>query len=164
MRTATGNNAVYTVAVEWNNSATRGGIRALTGFLFGFPKALSLHFNHDGAHGPSRLSMSSYFSVVRQTWRACPSVFVGLCSLKSLGECLGVISASPPPFPPPSSLSLPGRLSASLGLGVYMDEGETWLKQAVELTPSPCGERGRLVRRGWTVRLYHESNEKGWEK
>lgn len=110
MRAATGNNAVSTAAVEWNNSATRGGIRALTGFLFGFPKALSLHFNHDGAHGPSRLSMSSYFSVVCQTWRACPSVFVGLCSLKSLGECLGVISASLPasllPLSPRSALSL----------------------------------------------------------
>lgn len=112
VRAAIWNAAFCTAAVKWNIFATRGGMRTVTGFLLGFPKAVSLHFNNDGAHGPSWLSMSTYFCVVRQTWGACPSVFVGLCSLKSQGECLGVISTYPlpashlPRLSPRSALSL----------------------------------------------------------
>lgn len=80
-----------------------------------------------GRIGPSWLSMSSYFCVVRQTWRACPSVFVGLCSLKSLGECLGVISASP------LSVSLLPHLSHRSALSL------TW-------TRSLYGWRGNVIK------------------
>lgn len=111
-----------------------------------------------GRIGPSRLPMSSYFGAVRQTWRACPSVFVGLCSLKSLGECLGVISASClpasllPHLSPRSAFSLTWTRSL-YGWRRNMIKTSSWAD-----SKSCWGGGGR-----WAVRLHHESNEKGLE-
>lgn len=88
-------------------------MRLRVSFSFNFPKLCVSISITAGCSGPPRQSMSLHFTVVFQTWRACPSMFVGLCSFKSLGECAGVISAS---------LFLSGL---PLGLLVYMDEGGT---------------------------------------
>lgn len=112
-----------------------------------------------GRIGPSWLPMSSYFCAVRQTWRACPSVFVGLCSLKSLGECLGVISASClpasllPHLSPRSALSLTWTRSL-YGWRRNMIKTSSWAD-----SKSCWGEEGggqsdcimKVMRRAWKI-------------
>lgn len=63
--------------------------------------------------------MSLCFCVVCQTWRACPSVFVGLCSLKSQRGCLAAISASLFPAFLLRPLSPRSALSLTLSHSIY---------------------------------------------